>query len=567
MDLRRKVFIAAVFSGFPFTLAHAAPGDLDPTFGQGGIAVADLGGFDDGEALAVQPDGKILVAGSASVPGAVAFGLARLNPDGSLDPSFGNGGKVFANLFGHSVSFEDLALQPDGKIVVGGSVDLGTGTDYNYDFWLVRFNPDGSFDPGFGTGGLVTTDLFSRSFDQMMTLTVQDDGRILAAGGVRRTPSEDEHFTVVRYLPDGRLDPDFGVDGKAVTPVLEGDSLIFGIALQPDGKIVTTGFALTEYALVRYDRQGRLDPSFGGDGIVANPFYTYPAVPFSVVVQPDGKIVAGGIAFPNSSNLQDGDFALWRFLPDGSLDPGFGVGGRSWTDFPGRFDQIRSLALQADGGIVAVGYTQINGQFHTTDFALARYTSDGQLDPLFGTGGTVVTDFFGDDDYAQDVVSLPDGRFVVTGWILGAPEIRRDARVVRYLGPELAVNQPPVITGAAASPDSLGPANHKMIDVLVSYTVTDDRDPEAAVQCSLSVASNEPVNGTGDGDTAPDWQVVDGHRVRLRAERAGSGNGRTYTVTVACVDTAGASSTRQVTVQVPKSRGSKSAGRDASAPS
>lgn len=553
MDLRRKVFIAAAFPSLLFTLthaAHAAPGDLDPTFGTSGIARVDYGGHDNGEALAVQPDGKILVGGKASFPGSDAVGVARLNPDGSLDTSFGDGGRIFAHLFPYFFELEDLALQPDGKIVVGGSVDRGLGS--SYDFWLLRLNPDGSHDLGFGTGGVVTTGLFFSSFDRLTTLAVQDDGRILAAGGIRRTPNEDNHFVVVRYLPDGQLDLDFGTDGKAIADPMPGDSQIHDIALQPDGKIVATGFSFSEYALVRYDSQGQLDHSFGGDGIVTSTTSPYrAALPYSVVVQPDGKIVAGGVAFPN---VPDGDFALWRFLPDGSLDPEFGVGGRALTDFPGRHDVILALALQADGGIVAVGQTHTN-QSLLSDFALARYTSDGQLDPDFGTGGTVVTDFFGGFDYAKDVVSLPDGRLVVTGEVQGVPEAPADARVVRYLGPEPAVNELPVIAGAAASPGVLWPANHKMIDVRVSYTVTDDRDPATAVQCSLSVASNEPANGTGDGDTAPDWQVVDSHRVLLRAERAGSGNGRTYTVTITCTDTAGASSTHQVKVQVPKNRG------------
>lgn len=386
--------------------------------------------------------------------------------------------------------------------------------------------------------------------DNLSAIAVQPDGRILAAGGVRRT-GEDEHFVVVRYLPDGRLDPDFGVGGKAVTPV-RADSIIFGIALQPDGKIVAAGWTPgSEYALARYDSQGRLDPSFGGDGIVINELYTYNGLQTSVVVQPDGKIVAGGVAFPNP---HDGDFALWRFLPDGSFDSGFGVEGRSFTALGG-FDQIYALALQPDGGIVAAGYTQLSGQFPASDFAIARYTGNGQLDTRFGTGGTVITDFFGHHDQAKDVASLPDGRVVVTGSVQGTPEVPSDARVVRYLGLNRAVNKPPVIAGAAASPGSLWPANHKMIDVLVAYTVTDDSDPAATVRCSLSVASNEPVNGTGDGDTAPDWQVVDSHKVRLRAERAGNGKGRTYTITITCADTAGASTSRQVRVLVPKSPG------------
>lgn len=554
MDPRRKVFIAAVLTCLPLlALAHAihaAPGDLDPTFGQGGIAVVDFGGYDSGAALAVQPDGKVVVAGTASVPGASGLGVARLNPDGSLDTTFGSGGTVFANPFGISINIEDLALQPDGKIVVGGWVVDGVPGDFNSDFWLLRFNNDGTFDQGFGTGGLVVTDLFSRSFDRLTALEVQADGRILAGGAVQRR-DEESHFGVVRYLPDGRLDPEFGTGGKAIA-LVPAESSLHDIALQPDGKIVATGFSFFEYALARFDRQGQMDPSFGGDGIVTAPFYRYPTLQNSIVVQPDGKIVTGGIAFPD---LSHGDFALWRFLPDGSLDPSFGVEGRVLTDFSGGNDQIITLALQADGGIVAFGYTHVNGQNHTADFALARYTSDGRLDPDFGAGGRVVTDLFGDNDTGRDLVSLPDGRFVVTGVIEGTPETPADARVLRYLGPELAVNQPPVITGAAASRVSLWPANHKMIDVRISYAATDDRDPAAALRCSLSVASNEPVEGTGDGDTAPDWQVLDSHHVRLRAERSGNGNGRTYTITITCTDTAGAASSQQVKVQVPKSQG------------
>ncbi|MFP5287151.1 MAG: delta-60 repeat domain-containing protein, partial [Thermoanaerobaculia bacterium] len=292
MHLGRKVFMTVVFSCLPFfTPVHAAPGDLDPTFGLGGIAVVDLGGYDHGQDLALQPDGKVVVGGYASVPGTSSFGLARLNPDGSPDASFGNGGQVFSTLAGRSGTLEDLALQPDGKIVVGGYVDLGrTTTEYNANFWLARFNRNGTLDTSFGTGGFVTTDLFSGSAENLSAIAVQPDGRILAAGSVRRT-GEDSHFVVARYLPDGRLDPDFGVDGKAVTPV-RGDSVIFGIALQPDGKIVGAGWTpSSEYALVRYDSQGRLDPSFGGDGIVINEFYTHNGLLNSVVVQPDGKIV------------------------------------------------------------------------------------------------------------------------------------------------------------------------------------------------------------------------------------------------------------------------------------
>lgn len=436
---RRHPFIPAAVACLLFSFlldlspraAHAAAGDLDVTFGSGGIAAVNLGGYDEGYNLAVHPvNGNIVMVGSASVPGAVAFGVARLHSDGTLDKGFGSGGRVFVNLFGYSVTVGDLLLQLDGKIVVGGHAPVSADS-LEYDLWLVRFNRNGTFDTTFGNGGLVVTDLSAHSFDVLNALAVQKDGKILAAGMVRKT-EDDADFVIVRYLTNGQLDPLFGSGGKVVTDVTGEDDVIYGIALQPDGKILATGFAVgREYAVARYDKQGRLDPTFGKGGIATPASYTLPAVPFSIALQSDGKILAGGIAFPRA----DSDFVLWRLLADGSLDPGFGTGGRVLTDFSGLYDQIEAITLQPDGGILAAGYTQVNGQPGSSDFALARYTSDGQLDPAFGSGGKVVDDFFGDDDYAMDVVSLLDGRFLVTGWIRGTPEPQRDARVLRYLGP------------------------------------------------------------------------------------------------------------------------------------
>jgi len=113
---------------------------------------------------------------------------------------------------------------------------------------------------------------------------------------------------------------------------------------------------------------------------------------------------------------------------------------------------------------------------------------------------------------------------------------------------------PPMIANAAASPSVLWPPNHKMVNVRVSYDVTDNCDSPSALNCSLGVSSNEPVNGTGDGDAAPDWEIVDAHNVQLRAERAGNGNGRVYTITITCIDSKGNASVSTVTVHVPKNQ-------------
>ncbi|NOT60575.1 MAG: hypothetical protein HOP19_10170 [Acidobacteria bacterium] len=113
---------------------------------------------------------------------------------------------------------------------------------------------------------------------------------------------------------------------------------------------------------------------------------------------------------------------------------------------------------------------------------------------------------------------------------------------------------PPVITDVGVNKPTLWPPNHKMVTVQVNYNVSDNHSPSVNLDCSLSVTSNEPVNGTGDGDTAPDWEVLDAHHVRLRAERAGSGNGRIYTITITCKDAAGNTAMRTVSVSVPKNQ-------------
>ena len=112
-------------------------------------------------------------------------------------------------------------------------------------------------------------------------------------------------------------------------------------------------------------------------------------------------------------------------------------------------------------------------------------------------------------------------------------------------------SEAPTISQVSANPATLWPPNHKMIDVTINYDVTDDCDQSSAIACTLGVTSNEPIEGTGDGDTAPDWEIVDAHHVRLRAERAGNGNGRIYTITITCVDSGGNSSSQTVTVSVP----------------
>jgi uncharacterized delta-60 repeat protein len=204
----------------------------------------------------------------------------------------------------------------------------------------------------------------------------------------------------------GSLDTSFGVGGKATTD-FGGTDEADGVAVQPDGRIVAAGIAGFyeggNFALARYDRDGSLDTSFGG-GKVTTDFGSASDFAFDVAIQPNGSIVAGGAVGYSTAGA---DFALARYERDGSIDPSFGVGGKVTTDF-GSFDYAFAPAIQPDGRIVAAGAG-------SEDFAVARYNRDGSLDTSFGIGGKVTTDFGSADDFAFDVAVQPDGSIVAAG--------------------------------------------------------------------------------------------------------------------------------------------------------
>src|SRR5215813_8718294 len=344
---------------------------LDPTFGTGGKVTTDMSGI-----VAVQADGKLVMAGGAFVSsnGNSAFAVERFNSNGALDASFGTGGKVTTDFGGRFGGARSIALQPDGKIVAAGGLVIGLFND----FVLARYNSNGTLDTNFGTGGKVITD-FGVSADAM-SVAVQPDGKIVVGGSANLDGGY--NFELVRYNNNGTLDATFGTDGKVTTTFgvpQQGFSyaLAYSLALQQDGKIVLAGEATVngdrDFALARYNSNGTLDPSFGTGGKVTTTFGQND-VAFSVAVQPDGKIVTAGFALFK--------FALARYNSNGTLDPSFGTGGKVTTAIGGLNDAAGRLALQGDGKIVVSGRSYINGNFHS---ALVRYNSNGTLDAGFGT--------------------------------------------------------------------------------------------------------------------------------------------------------------------------------------
>jgi uncharacterized delta-60 repeat protein len=268
--------------------------------------------------VAVQSDGKIVAVGSANLP--QDFALARYNPEGSLDPTFDDDGLVTTGIRDDIDYGEAVAIQSDGKIIVAGSA---YGANY-CDFALVRYNPDGSLDETFDGDGIVTTD-FNQSLDLGFAVLIQPDNKIVVAGTTHSINTSYE-FAVARYNPEGSLDTTFSSDGKVTTGFTYTSEIGHGVTLQPDGKLVVVGETSSgdnDFILARFNSNGTLDTSFDTDGKIVTDFFGRKDGGYAITTQPDGKIIAIGYANTTTSS----DFALARYNTDESLDTSFGTDG------------------------------------------------------------------------------------------------------------------------------------------------------------------------------------------------------------------------------------------------
>jgi uncharacterized delta-60 repeat protein len=403
--------------------AHAGSADLDPTFdGDGRVTTEFNGPGNVAYAIALQPNGKIVAAGEV-VPiftgeaNSSDFGVARYNADGSLDAGFGNAGKVTADFNDNNDYAYAVAVQADGRIIVAGTAGSETR---NFDIALVRYNPDGSLDATFGAGGKVLTSLTAAN-DIAHAMVLQPDGKIVVAGrGLKDFETRAGDFVVVRYQTNGSLDSGFGQGGVAYIDFTSGaepsEDVARALVLQPDGKIVVAGsvnttFDTSDTGVARLHTNGSLDDSFNLDGkITANNGLDDP--PRALAVQPDRRIVVAGYA---QRAADDYDFILLRFDEDGSPDPLFGTAGRVFTDFNGSYDVLYGIVLQPDGRIVAAGGAS-DATFNDIDFGLVRYNPDGSLDLTFGNGGKSSTPILNSLEIAYALAQQPDGRLVAAGY-------------------------------------------------------------------------------------------------------------------------------------------------------
>ncbi len=394
-------------------------GNTAPTFmvGDGKVTIAIGIGYDSGQSVAVQSDGRILVAGYSYNDNNYDVALVRYNSNGTLDTTFSGDGKLTTAIgigddYGRSV-----AVQSDGKIVVAGTTDG--------DFAIVRYNSNGTLDTTFDTDGKVITS-FDSGDDSAQSIAVQSDGKIVVAGYSNDSTTGTNNFGVARYNSDGSLDTTFDTDGKLTTALGTGNDYGYSMALQSDGKIVVAGYSYYSssygysFALVRYNSNGSLDTTFDTDGKVTTDLGSYYAddYGYSIAVQSDGKIVVAG-----TSN--NGDFALMRYNSNGSLDTTFDTDGKVTTPIGAGYDSAQSVAVQSDGKILVAGRSY-NGVISGFDIALVRYNSNGSLDTTFDGDGKVTTGIGNYDDYGWSVAVQSDGKILVTG------ESNSDVVLVRY---------------------------------------------------------------------------------------------------------------------------------------
>jgi uncharacterized delta-60 repeat protein len=476
-------------------------GPLDPTFGTGGIVSTPIAPTCEAKAVAVQPDGKLLVAGNASAATkhdpTPMFTVVRYTTSGSLDTTFGSGGIASTTLRRSSTGIDALALYPlagsanDGKIVVGGSM--------NGNFSLARYNSNGSLDTSFGSGGIQSTQIGAAGNSQIESLALQSDGKILAVGVEKDGAGlyYYNHIALARYDSNGTLDTTFGSGGIVINRTGPYDQDARVVAVQGDGKILvggryetgTAGLDLhTQFAVFRYNADGTPDSTFGngtgytqlppgGSGPIADGVY-------SLGLQADGKIVAGGQLTFSGSN--GGRFAeLARFNSDGSLDPNFGSSGSVTLTNPAR---VIALGLEANGKIVFTGDNS-----STSSIVVGRLKTDGSLDTTFNGTGVFTTPLGYSAQPTSLAIQPADGNVVVT--FSGGPGLN----LARYL-----MNGPAIGSfTASANPVPAGTS-----ETLTVSNPTDSNPSATITQVALYLESNN------DGTLEPGSDQLLGYAIQ-----------------------------------------------------
>jgi uncharacterized delta-60 repeat protein len=390
--------------------AAAATVTLDPDFGSAGVTLTPAAGAPISTALAVVHQGRrYIVAGGGYNPEGSYFTLARYNHRGQLDESFAHAGFVHqSKIKGQHSSggLTDVAVQADRKIVAVGS----SSGPYGDDFAVARYNPDGSRDMSFGDRGGVTLGI-GHGDDEAWGVAIQPNGKIILVGS---SSAGGWTFTVCRYHPDGSLDLNFGHQGVMRTQIGE-RSFASSVALTSDRKIVVAGYGYNGFdndvAIARYKSDGHLDKSFGTQGTAlvgtANDDYAS-AVDVSSI---DGYVIVAGQSGTNTNKQA----LLASFAPDGSPDLNFNGSGYRLANVGSSYASLGSIEMDEVSGKLNVAGAASNGS--EVNFLVGRFTFQGGPDPDFGTNGLELLDLQPGQDAASDlVVDATESRMVVAGY-------------------------------------------------------------------------------------------------------------------------------------------------------
>ena len=476
-----------------FALArYGADGKLDSSFGAGGKVLTTTFGATSGyaaqaeaTAVALQSDGKIVAAGFTYSDD---IAVARYNSDGSLDTSFGTGGKVVTNWGSLNDYAYAVAVQSDGKIVVGGYAN----TNGTFDFAMSRYNSNGTLDITFGTNGTVLTD-FALSDDRIAAIKIQADGKIVAVG------RSGGNMAVARYTSTGALDAQFGSGGKVTTDFGGNYDEARAVTIDANGKIVVTGPAGVngDIGVARYTTGGALDGKFGTSGKVTADLGTFNDQAAAVAIDGSGKIVVGGYA--------GNGFEVLRYTSGGALDNTFGASGRVTTRIGAEPEQVWAITISGTQ-IIAGGRTQSNTA--GDNFALARYNSNGTLDATFGPKAdlaisitdspdpvklgstityTIVVTNNGPDTAEQVVVPVGAGATCTSGCTLGTLNSGASTTVIHTASAETATS----MTYTASVSSITGDANTANNSAVAVTTVN------GAADLSLAVSVNPNPGKTG----------------------------------------------------------------------
>ena len=379
--------------------ASADPGDLDPGFAGDGVATTVIGDAAEGRAVAVQADGRLLVAGSAEVGGDLDVAVARYTTAGTLDPTWGGDGLVTVDVGGEDDLVYGLLVQSDGKVVaVGASATDPMGL--SFDFLAVRLTSSGALDLTFGGTGWVTVGI-GPSSDYAQSAVATPSNQLVLAGYASN--GTDWDVGVARLTADGDLDTGFAGDGTVLVPVGSGDDHGYAVDRAGDGGLVVAGASVGDVAVVRLTASGALDTAWGGDGVVTVDLGAGDDAGAAVDLAPDGDVVVAGTS--------GGDVAVVRLTASGALDAAWGGTGAVTVAVGSGDDAGRAVAVASDGRVVVAGSSH-NGA--DDDAAVLRFTAAGALDAGFSGNGSLTVGVSG-DDVAHGLALAADGRILLGG--------------------------------------------------------------------------------------------------------------------------------------------------------